>query len=204
MKPGHEKTRGKQQHEYQLLKERINAWKVPHGPFDWHICGRAMTEAHGFYNETFRLRQHDWYNGELSDLSTRARDLWDAAFEAAYPPGFWTDYEKLRTGNPSSLENAIAFLEAEPIFFGTGYVKTKITRAIKPSMLTPTQAARLRHVALSIVDRRDDRDFRAFCRLARKADAPELHDRLRQRLTSADPNIRRRAGWMLDALEQPR
>jgi hypothetical protein len=71
-------------------------------------------------------------------------------------------------------------------------------------MLTLAQAARLRTVVLSVVDRRDDRDFRAFCRLARKADAPELHDQLRQRLKSADADIRRRARWMLDALEQPR
>lgn len=204
MKPGHKKTRGEKKQDYQALKERINAWRVPHGPFDWHMRGRAVTEAHGFYNDTFELLKHDQYNGELSDLNTRGYKLWGLAIDAAYPPGFWTDYEKLRSGDASGLESAIAFLEADPIFYRTGYVKTKITRAIKPSMLTPAQAARLRSVALSIVDRRDDRDFRAFCRLARKADAPELHDQLRQRLTNADPNIRRRARWMLDAVEQPR
>ena len=204
MKPGHKKTRGEQKQDYQALQERINAWRVPHGPFDWHARGEAVTEAHGFYNDTFALLKHDRYNGELSDLNRRGHELWYTAIATAYPPGFWEDLVKLRSGDASGLESAIAFLEADPVFYRTGYAKTKITRAIKPSMLTPAQAARLRFVALSIVDRRDDRDFRAFCRLARKADAPELHDQLRQRLTSTDPNVRRRAHWMLDALEQPR
>ena len=96
-------------------------------------------------------------------------------------------------------------LEADPFFFRTGYEKAMLIRAIKPSMLTPSDIRRLQNVVLSLVDRRDERDFRAFCRLARKVDGPELREGLAQRMTSSDPplidlDVRRRARWVLESL----
>ena len=62
------------------------------------------------------------------------------------------------------------------------------------------EAARLRRVVLAAVDRPDRREFRRYTRLARKVDAPELRQALEERLGAADPGIRRRARWVLEAL----
>ena len=57
----------------------------------------------------------------------------------------------------------MSFLEADPWFYRTGYIKSKLIRYIKRPMLTPEYIKRLQRVVLAVVDKRDDRDFRAYC-----------------------------------------
>ncbi len=47
-------------------------------------------------NALLRWRQREWLATFL--------DFY-AAVEAAYPPGFWTDFERLRAGDPAGLES---------------------------------------------------------------------------------------------------
>ena len=122
--------------------------------------------------------------------------------ELAYPEGFWEDFARFRSGDAGALGAVISFLEADPWAHGTGYTKDKLIRSIKPPMLTPEYVTRLQRVVLHVVDTRDERDFRAYCRLARKVDAPELREQLTRRLADPDPNVRRRACWVLEALAQ--
>jgi hypothetical protein len=124
----------------------------------------------------------------------------EAAVDAAYPPGFETIYERLREGNAAALVDAIEFLEADPWFFRSGYIKAKLVRLIKRWPLTPVQADRLRAVVVRVVDGRDRREFRDYCRLARRLDGPELRAALERRLTHPEEGVRRRAGWALAAL----
>jgi hypothetical protein len=123
-----------------------------------------------------------------------------AATNAAYPPRFWDDYAELKGGNVAGLESAIAFLEADPMFFRSGYLKADLIRFIKRVPLTRAQVKRLRRVAIGVVDKRSTNEFRRYCRLAVKVDGPELREELEKRLQHADPNIARRAKWMMDYL----
>jgi hypothetical protein len=125
-----------------------------------------------------------------------AVDAFYAALDAAYPPGFWDDYDRLRRGDSAGLDTAVRFLEADPWFFRTGYLKASLLRRIRRFSLTPDQTARLRNVVLSVVQRRDGREFREYCRLARKVDGPELRSRLQGLAVHSDPRVRRRAGWV--------
>jgi len=129
-----------------------------------------------------------------------AVDRLQEAIDAAYPPGFWADYDRLRERNPAGLESAIEFLEADPWFFRSGYIKGALIRMINRLSLTAEQAGRLRSVVLNIVDRRDGQEFRAYCRLARRVDGADLRQSLQDRLAHADSAVRRRAGWVLSAL----
>jgi hypothetical protein len=201
MKPGHKKTKSDYPRDFKSLQERVKQWKLPDGPFDYATRGKAVTKIHQCAAEIFQLCKRHPHDGELSELHSRAVQLWHLAIDAAYPAGFWRDFERLSTGDAAGLESAIAFLEADPMFFRTGYIKAKLIRYIKPGMITPADATRLQSAVLSVVDTRDDRDFRAFCRLARKVDAPKLRAALMQRLTHQDHNIRRRASWVLEALD---
>lgn len=141
---------------------------------------------------------------DLNDPATAAWQAalvrFEAAVDAAYPPGFETIYERLRAGNTAALVDAIEFLEADPWFFRSGYIKAKLIRLIKRFPLTAVQADRLRMAVMRVVDGRDRREFRDYCRLARHLDAPELRAALERRLVDPDEGVRRRAGWALDAL----
>ena len=124
----------------------------------------------------------------------------NTAVERAYPPGFWEDVERLRSDDWSGLESAIGFLEADPFFFRSGYVKARLLKLVKRAPLTAAQARRLRQVVLAAIEGRDRREFRWFCRLAVRLDEPELRRQIEAWTLSDDPGLRRRAGWARDAL----
>lgn len=123
-----------------------------------------------------------------------------AAIDLAYPGGFWDDLVRASQGDWAGLETLIGFLEADPFFFRSGYAKERILKLVKRAPLDAGQRARLRDVCLAVVDGRDRREFRNYCRLAAALDDPALRAGLSERLESADSGVRRRAGWMRDAL----
>ena len=145
-------------------------------------------------------QQWEVSQGKYADLYFRPQPLSPEA--ARYPWQFWRDIALLRGGDHTKMEAAVSFLEADPWFHGSGHSKVRMIRHIKPSMLTPDFTERLQNVVLAMVERRNGQDFRAFCRLARKVDAPAVREQLTRRLTHSDPDTRRRARWVLEALEQ--
>jgi hypothetical protein len=128
------------------------------------------------------------------------------SFAAAWPPGFWVALSRAQQGAASGteLELLVGFLEADPIFFRSGYFAAKVVRFIGRSPLSPDHAARLRAVLLDAVDRRHRQYFRRFCALARRLDDERLRAELARRLESADWKIAARARWMLEGLELPK
>ena len=125
-----------------------------------------------------------------------------AAVDRAWPPGFWDAFERLPTGDPNAIESATLFLEADPWFYRSGYVKAELIRRLKRLPLPPEIEERLRAVVLDVARGRDRREYRAYCRLARKVASPELNAQLEMLLAAEDPAVRRRARWMLAAIEQ--
>lgn len=124
------------------------------------------------------------------------------AIDAAYPPGFWEDYERLKNGDARGVKMAIEFLEADPWFFRSGYIKANIARFLKRVTLSSQQVRRLEKVLLKIVDDRNTQEFRNYCRLARVIATPALVEALRERLTNEKDHCRLRAMWMLFTIEQ--
>ena len=110
------------------------------------------------------------------------------------------DFPYLRRIN--DVEFIIAFLEKDPWKFGSGYAKADMIWLLGKLKLPPKQCDRLRKVLLTVVDKRDRREFRHYCRLACKLDSPELRRELTRRLRSTDEGVNRRARWMLDYLLQ--
>ncbi len=198
----HKKTAQSPRDSIQDLLRQIQEYKPAHGEFSYAERERAVTEAQRLFKEASWLARQFPVNEDLPRASATAQQLWYAAMEAAYPDGFWEDVRKRRTGDAASLESVVSFLEADPYFFRSGYTKAWLIRGIKPPMLTPAYQKRLQQVVLALVDKRDDRDFRAFCKLARKVDDAGFREQLRQRADEGNFDVRRRAWWVLDALAQ--
>jgi len=159
-------------------------------PQGWEAWVEAVRQKYALYKAHIVLPAQ-YFSREIIPDSV-ARYDWD----------FWQDMELLRGGDRTHLEAAVAFLEADPIFYGSGYAKEDIIPAINRLDLAPELVGRLQSVVLNMVDRRNGREFRAYCRLAHKVDAPALREQLTRRLTDGDPDARRRARWVLEALEQ--
>ena len=186
----------------QRLAQRVEAYRPPSGPFDYATRAQAMNDAREFFYEIVREGKRYYADPKAESVTESARRLYYAALDAACPPGFWEEYQRLRAGDPAGLEVAVAFLEADPWFQGSGYVKVKLVRHIKQSMLTPGDVTRLQNVVLNMVERRNGQEFHDYCRLARKVASPRLREQLARRLTHDDPDIRRRTRWVLEALAQ--
>ncbi len=125
-------------------------------------------------------------------------------FDAAYPKAFRRAFLQLQRGDVGALEMPVRFLENDPWVFGSGYVKADVIRLINRLSLPDEYAQRLRQVALMVIDKADSRrEFRAYCRLARKVNSPALRKELETRLTNANPVVRRQAQWALEACRKP-
>ena len=98
------------------------------------------------------------------------------------------------------VEGAIRYLEKDEWTFGSGYAKADLIRLLRKLDLKPAQAERLRRVVLAVVDGRDRREFRHYCRLACKLDSPRLREELTRRLEDENEAVRRHARWTLEYL----
>jgi hypothetical protein len=116
--------------------------------------------------------------------------------------------EKLSRQNAAYLRKLggvngiIEFLEKDQWTFGSGYAKADLIRLLRKLDLKPAQAERLRRVVLAVVDGRDRREFRHYCRLACKLDSPRLRDELMRRLEDENEVVRRHARWALEYLSK--
>ena len=163
---------------------------------------QAAEAAQVLWNQARKTWQRFPQDAEIRRAGLEVRQRYWDSISSAYPRTFSHSQNRLRAHDPSGLEDAVSFLEADPFFDCTGYRKEYLIRLLRDINISESYAERLRAVVLSLVDRRDGREFRAFCRLARKVDGAELREQLTQRVDEGDFDVRRRARWVLDALAQ--
>lgn len=170
--------------------------------FDYGSRARAVEHVfHARRAVNVFTGEHLRHDAKANLLQTTMRLADDAASSAAYPLHFWGDYRRLRAGDVAGLDTALSFLEADPWFPRVVYTKERLLDTIKRLPLAPDAEARLRQIALHVVDGRDRRDFRHYCRVVARLDTPGFRDALSVRLEHADEGVRRRAGWMLAYLD---
>jgi hypothetical protein len=148
-------------------------------------------------NAGWRAKLRDTSPSQYQDLL----DVFHTAVTHATPscqPGFAAD---LASGRPDAVDTAIAFLEADPWFFRSGYEKQRLIRDLKRVALTPEQQGRLRAVVLARIDGHDRHEIRHYGRLAVALVTEEFVDEIITRAGSPNPDIARRAVWMLEVLQ---
>jgi hypothetical protein len=126
--------------------------------------------------------------------------FWEA-MRAALPPGFWHSAEQLKNGDPTGLDTIIEFLEADPIYFRSGYLKADLLRWLNRVSLTQEQFQRLGRVVLHVVSANWRREFNRYCLLARRLDGPQFRSDLQRLSRSPRLDVRRRAERVLAVLD---
>lgn len=171
--------------------------RPPGGP--WQHFAATLNAAHAAVHAAHRA-----YRQNPADPALKA--AWEEAAAdfhrmlTEYPPGFWRALDNIQAGDSASLMSVLAFLEADPWYFRSGYARSRALKAVTRVPLPPDVVSRLQEVVLDAVDGRDRREFRWYCRLARRVLSPEFEAALRERLTSDDPGVQRRARWVLEAI----
>jgi hypothetical protein len=113
-------------------------------------------------------------------------------------------FRGLEENDPSAIESALVFLEADPFGWHTGYLKQKIMCRLGRVPMSGAQKERLREVLIRLTVRGKRQEFRDACRLARHVDSSEFRLRLRGLAERPEPHISYAAGRMLKALETNR
>jgi hypothetical protein len=165
-----------------------------------HNAGE-LRELHAAIHRAFRSR----------DASKAGFAAWRQACEAfhsnydrlAFPGGLNRAYDHLKQGDAEVTEPVIAFLEADPYFFRSGYVKADLLRALPKFPLDQRQRARLRQVILARVKGPARREFRRYCNLAPHVTTPGFEEELATLAAGSQQQLTaRHAGWVLAALRR--
>jgi hypothetical protein len=117
----------------------------------------------------------------------------------------WRDgnpqYCRLTAEDEIGVEAAVRFLESDPWFQGSGYLKEHFLEELSRLEILARYQGRLRRVVLAAVDREQRREFRRYSRLAPRVSDPEFRTELTTRLKDRNPWVRRHAQWVLAALD---
>jgi hypothetical protein len=121
--------------------------------------------------------------------------------QLAFPGGLSRGMMLLAAGDLNAIGAAVDFLESDPHFHRSGYIKADILRYLKRADLDERQRDRLRRVVLDRVRGPDTREFRRYCRIATVLDSGWFRRSLMDQLENPDPVTKRHAEWVLIALE---
>ena len=159
-----------------------------------------LRELHQAIHRTHRVRS----------LSKANAAAWKQACDAfhsnydrlAFPGGLTRAYDLLKKPDGDIIEAAIAFLEADPYFFRSGYVKADLARAVSKFPLAPGQQARLRQVIVDRIKGPTRREFRRYCNLAPHVSTSAFEQEVAELANAPDQVTARNAAWVLEALRR--
>jgi hypothetical protein len=182
------------------IREHLRSLAQKPSHFDQLQMAERAEVARLLVHESANLPKRRVESSSDNVLWRECIDAFNKCLSEAYPRGFWDDFELLRNGDSSGLESAISFLEADPFFFRSGYVKADLLRLVCRFELSEQQKLRLQRVVINAVMLRDRREFRQFANLGRQVQSKNFAESLTQLLQHDDPAVRRRAQWVLESL----
>lgn len=163
------------------------------------ICRLIRDEAaklqrlHAAVHETFVHRDRD----------ARSRQVWSDACEAFHTHVSAIDgyldraCDERRYVDRQVIEFSTCFLEVDPWFFRSGFLKQELLTRLKRSDLDKQTRERLRAVLIDAVNRRGTREFRYYCRLAVHLATFDLVKQLQRASVGIDRARASRARMML-------
>jgi len=157
-----------------------------------------LQALHAQIHRTFALRDRDekhWQEWKQACHGFHA-------YSSALDPYFKLACEESRYSKRDLIEFAICFLEVDPMFFRSGYLKQIVITRLKRSELREGDKSRLRGVVWDAINRRGTREFKYYCRLATMLVDDALVAQLEEARREAGSARSSRASMMLKHLNQ--
>ncbi len=124
--------------------------------------------------------------------------------QLAFPGGLNRGMARLESCDAETVALAVDFLDADPRFFRSGYIKETILRRLKHAPLTNHQKLVLCRLVVRSVDGGGRREFHGYARLAGALALDEVTPAMNTRLSSRHPEVQRRAAEVLHVLRSRR
>jgi hypothetical protein len=159
----------------------------------------AQAEVHAAFKEV--LNRND-----SADPRTRrwltAIEAFRAACARVYPGSLKEVDQGAKRASEIDTAEMLDFLEADPIFYRSGYMKQKLLTELKRRKLDQHEVERLQRIILAVVQKNDHRrEFLRYCRAAANIDDGRFRAELSTLEQSVVPHISQRANWVLAALD---
>jgi hypothetical protein len=171
--------------------------------FGYSRRGRDVNEAQAEVHAAFK---HVVDRNDSSDPKTQRWVKAITAFQAAYARVYPEVLRQIDRGTKRAAEldtaDMLDFLEADPIFDRSGYMKEKLLTELKRRRLDHNEARRLQEIILDIIRKGEyRREFLRYCRAAANVDDDQFRLELVELERSNDPRISQRANWVLAGLD---
>lgn len=141
--------------------------------------------------EHWKRRRSGDYTVEHERYARARERLFNAEFEAGIA--------RLQAGDAVGAEYAVAYIEADPWHFHSGYLKEKLARWLRRVPLTEGHRERLRNAVVAAIQKGRREDLREYVSLGRKLDSASWRRSLTVLAKTADEETAYRAQRMLDA-----
>lgn len=159
---------------------------------------QELNVLHAAIKETVRNRKTN-----PSAWKKATTDFHNAYDRLAFPGGgLERQLLLLKQHDADAIDYAIEYLEENPYFFRSGYIKQEIAHILKQTPLTKQQKDRLCSVFIdAITSKVRRREFREYCRLARViADRPFIEKIEKIAHEAEDTPVKERALLMLSII----
>jgi hypothetical protein len=141
-------------------------------------------------------------NSEWEQWKEACRRFHESYDQLAFPGGLTEWLRQLEAKDPAAIEDAVLFLEVDPLFFRSGYIKEGILEHLRWAPLNQDRKRRLQQVILArIRDPKTRREFRRYCRLAPFVSGSEFETEI-AKLAGPSGTKPKRALWVLEHLKQ--
>lgn len=155
-------------------------------------------------------RLHDAVHETFKDRSKNetCRDAWESACDSfrEYASPLKCYIDRIRqedlSDNSELKEFALDFLQIDPDFFRSGYMKETILRKLKNANLDKGEEERVQVIIVDAVINRGRREYRDYCNLAANFAQFSTIDRVKSLAKNSDSAICSRALMMLDHVAQ--
>lgn len=171
--------------------------------FGYTARGRAVNEAQAEVHVAFAAVVNR--NDEDDPRTKRWHDA-IAAFRAASERVYSDPLQQFDQGIKRVSEidtvDMLDFLEADPVFYGSGYMKEKLLRELKRRKMDSREVERIRAIIINIIRTPDHhREFSDYCRVATAVADERFRDEIESLARSRSTPIALRASCALMALD---
>jgi hypothetical protein len=148
-----------------------------------------------------------WLKRGQDEKSTEAwtnacREFHHSYDALAFPGGLGRAMSLLPQNDHETIEQSVRFLEADPFYFRSGYIKTDIIKHLRRMPLHESQKKRLQKVIINRIYDKARREFRWYCRLAKYVTDPEFEQQLVELSAAGTPKfVSMQAKWVLAQLK---
>jgi hypothetical protein len=160
---------------------------------------RIENAHHKAIHSTFACRNQGPKSWKAWEDATSA---WHAQ---RYPTNkLWEDdfLADLRASERKAIEEAILYLEVDPWYFRSGYLKERLIRGLKAANLTERDRRRLRNVIWNVAAGKNRREYRDYCSLAAVVGDADLIRLLEDVSPERDQDAKGKFGYLLRYLQQ--